>query len=610
MRLLPTLALAAGLAAVAPEPGLAGPAIDELAARLRSASEDTSLPARQRSACARAVRTLGAPDAPGPTDDFRRLAAVGREAAAPLAGDTSLAAAFSAAIGEADAALGDVVARVLGLVSVLDPGRDRRAAERANATAARWRQRFDATHDPVLAARVGLRTSRAYDAALRNASRAVARQDRRPARWSVALEGLGGALLSVWTDGALDPQVYAVGARDGADGPLFLRLGGDAWVRIPVLPDGDLWWVTNVPADGVWACGSGGRVVRYDAATGAIDARPVPGVTSVLYGIWGSGPDDVWTVGGGDASGGGPEAELHHWDGVQWTEVAVPEAVRSKVLYKVWGRAADDVWVCGSGGTLLRFDGQNWSQVATGTVTSLLTVHGTPDAGGVVAAVGGPGTDATIVEIPSGGAASVVHLAPGLESLNGIAFDASGEAWAAGVFGQVMRRRAGTWSEVDDVPTPRQLDHHAVASDGRGGAWFAGGSLTGTLDDGFLLRFGTRVAPTTIVRRATLRADVAPALVGTCGSIGCHLAPFANEDLDLSSAEALRTNTVGVPSAQSPLPRVLAGRPAQSYLWHKLVGTQAAAGGRGDRMPGTGVGLPQADLDAVRAWILEGALDD
>ena len=56
--------------------------------------------------------------------------------------------------------------------------------------------------------------------------------------------------------------------------------------------------------------------------------------------------------------------------------------------------------------------------------------------------------------------------------------------------------------------------------------------------------------------------------------------------------------------------RVLPGRPSQSYIWHKLLGTQATVGGSGSRMPQGDAPLTQPNMDVIRAWILEGARDN
>ena len=71
---------------------------------------------------------------------------------------------------------------------------------------------------------------------------------------------------------------------------------------------------------------------------------------------------------------------------------------------------------------------------------------------------------------------------------------------------------------------------------------------------------------------------------------------------------------VGVPSGQNSLMNyITAGDPDASYLWHKMNGTQIDNGGSGLDMPKAMVGetdpavVPQADLDTIECWILEGA---
>ena len=91
--------------------------------------------------------------------------------------------------------------------------------------------------------------------------------------------------------------------------------------------------------------------------------------------------------------------------------------------------------------------------------------------------------------------------------------------------------------------------------------------------------------------------------------VSCHQTGAENADLnpgfDLSYDEL-----VGVPSTQSPLLRVQPGIPSESYLIHKLEGTQQEVGGSGSQMP-LGLGpLPDADIATIRTWIDECALDN
>lgn len=93
----------------------------------------------------------------------------------------------------------------------------------------------------------------------------------------------------------------------------------------------------------------------------------------------------------------------------------------------------------------------------------------------------------------------------------------------------------------------------------------------------------------------------------TCAVSGCHLNPGAQQNLDLSAGMAW-SNAVGIPSAEMPaLNRVTAGDPDNSYLIMKLEGNPSILG---DRMPEGGPFLSQAEINVIRQWILDGALDN
>ncbi|MBX3212208.1 MAG: hypothetical protein KF850_09260 [Labilithrix sp.] len=63
----------------------------------------------------------------------------------------------------------------------------------------------------------------------------------------------------------------------------------------------------------------------------------MPDDKAALYGIWGSGPDDVWTVGSNGA--------VFHWDGSTWSAERVEtDAGQPRPLFGIWGTGPDDVW--------------------------------------------------------------------------------------------------------------------------------------------------------------------------------------------------------------------------------------------------------------------------
>lgn len=103
---------------------------------------------------------------------------------------------------------------------------------------------------------------------------------------------------------------------------------------------------------------------------------------------------------------------------------------------------------------------------------------------------------------------------------------------------------------------------------------------------------------------SVFQQDIVPILQAQCG---CHLGGAPSAGLDLS-ATAAYDQLVGAPSS-SALPMVTPGSADDSYLVHKMQGTQSGiAGGGGNPMPPGGSGIPAADLQVVIDWINDGAL--
>ncbi len=624
MRLCRALALLAAAGAHGPghgaEAGGDGLDLSRVVALAEAGAGSEAPPAALR-AYGRLVRVLRREGNPGLGPDLGKLRAAAAACAGPLSADGVLRDSVGDALGEGGARLRALDAEVLGAAGslVIEQDRDRvlGAAARARRLERDGELEVSLGND-VAGAALLRRAAAGLLRALRKAEALLARETPRKPAFAVPLKGRGGALLSVCGDPGTAPRLVAVGADDGA-GPQFLVLhpGAEAWVRIPVAAEGDLWWAERVPGDGFWASGSGGRVVRYDPATGVLEDRST-GADAVLYGVWGAGPGDVWAV-GGDPAGVGPRPALLHWDGSGWSPAALPPEAADLVLYKVWGTAADDAWAVGEGGLLLHFDGSAWSSVPSGTLSPLLTVHGPSP----VSAVGG-GAAAAAVEQGEGGVFAAVAVTgansgtgsqtgPGpVRTLNGVFVPASGPALAVGMAGTLVRRESSGFVGVAGVPSGVK-DFHAVWVDDEGNALLAGGDLS-SLGAGGLVSWGKRRIPSEVVPQGRFRGGVADLLYLRCAHSGCHLPPFSNAGLSMDSPEVTHPNLVLAPSTQSPLLRVFPGRSSQSYLWHKLAGTQETVGGSGDRMPVFHLAgddfLDAGEMDLIRGWILDGARDD
>jgi hypothetical protein len=218
----------------------------------------------------------------------------------------------------------------------------------------------------------------------------------------------------------------------------------------------------------------------------------------IVFGVWAASDDDLYAVG----SAQGRNGFVWHYDGEQWSDVALPsdlpldEQRDIPGFFKVWGASSEDVWVVGDRGVVLRGNvREGFRSVASGSSDRLFTVHG---AGDRVAIVGGSGAGAAF-ELSDD--ALVSATPPGANLLQGVCVSDRGEVWTVGAGGNVFTQQLAS-SEWLAVPleTPVQ-SLHAVWVDPNGGVWAVGGNvLTNDLDGGIALyrQLDARVSSTRI----------------------------------------------------------------------------------------------------------------
>jgi hypothetical protein len=98
-------------------------------------------------------------------------------------------------------------------------------------------------------------------------------------------------------------------------------------------------------------------------------------------------------------------------------------------------------------------------------------------------------------------------------------------------------------------------------------------------------------------------SEIQAGLFDDCSS-ACHSGANPPGGLDLS-VNASYMMLVGTPSSADPnVERVAPGQPGSSYLVQKLEGVN------GDPPHPAGSEVPQPDIDSIRAWIADGAIDD
>jgi hypothetical protein len=181
-----------------------------------------------------------------------------------------------------------------------------------------------------------------------------------------------------WQDGVLttvqlpyiDPlgHSWGCGVNDfwvGTD-QAILHWDGATWRSLPGLPYADFSAVWGSGSTDIWFTGlthdgpGENAAFHWDGST--LD-RVVTSVATGPTAAWGSAPDDIWAVGN----------DIAHFDGKTWSQVPAPP---HDFLLGIWGQDRDHVWAVGFNGTMMRWDGQAWSLMDSGTSQTLFAVTG------------------------------------------------------------------------------------------------------------------------------------------------------------------------------------------------------------------------------------------
>ena len=232
------------------------------------------------------------------------------------------------------------------------------------------------------------------------------------------------------------------------------------WTRIdiPSVPQGKLYGVWGSGANDVWAVGvkgdGTGLVLRWTGSAWSNIANPAP---AELLGVWGRNDLDVWFVGGAYASG----AITMRWTGTGWSLVSNP--VLHGELSSVWGADGSDMWAVGtdddSGAAVtLNWNGTEWSQVTNPVPSGALQ--------------GVWGTSQSNVWAVGNGDPLILHW-------NGSTWSGCSQSLAAALFGLWGTGETNIWTAGVDALGSVQLMLFGNGTDWNSGAGFAVGELYG-----------------------------------------------------------------------------------------------------------------------------------
>ncbi len=166
-------------------------------------------------------------------------------------------------------------------------------------------------------------------------------------------------LYKIW--GADGSNMWAVGAHG-----VILKGNGVTWTPEVSGTTLDLTAIWGFDRSNIFAVGHSGTVLRYNGTAWSSSALPEQPCASTidatvtkravnLFGVWGSSPNDVWTVGDCGA--------VLHFDGTAWLrhDVTINAQPLAEPLVGIWGSSASNVWAVGWNQTIVRFDGTKWA---------------------------------------------------------------------------------------------------------------------------------------------------------------------------------------------------------------------------------------------------------
>lgn len=221
--------------------------------------------------------------------------------------------------------------------------------------------------------------------------------------WTTTATLAASALNSVW--GTASNDIYTAGAASVATkAVVYHSTNGTAWTTdtIATSGDGNLNAVWGASGTSIYAVGDGGVIIHGQHGS---FVPQTSNTANDLLGAWGTTDADVWAVGtsgmidhgvngtwtpsthGTEDINGVWAADASHafavtaggsiltWNGSNWT---ILSAISPTPLIAVWGTSATDVYAAG-GSTLLHFNGSAWTVQSLGISTatlSLLSVWG------------------------------------------------------------------------------------------------------------------------------------------------------------------------------------------------------------------------------------------
>jgi len=153
-------------------------------------------------------------------------------------------------------------------------------------------------------------------------------------------------LFGLW--GLSSDDLFAAGTSFGSQDGAIYHYDGYEWTSAAHFPDIQLWGIWGSSGSDIFAVGAfhnaanWGRIVHYDGSSWSVMLETTSGSFDA---VWGLGSDDVFA--------GGHMGSVMHYDGIEWTQIRSqqcepdPGWYCSETIKGIWGEVGDDIYICG-----------------------------------------------------------------------------------------------------------------------------------------------------------------------------------------------------------------------------------------------------------------------
>lgn len=268
--------------------------------------------------------------------------------------------------------------------------------------------------------------------------------------WQPLFSGAAVSIAGSWSGAT---GTFAAGLSNDEHGGRLLRLADRAWEDlgpVDVLPTG----LQGLPTGVVWIVGSGTSlvsptVVRWSGQGSTVEKLEEE--SGFATAIWGTADDDLWVIG---TIVEGAEPRLYHRTAEGWTQETLPASTEpddEQAPLRLWGTGRAQPMLATfspaiRGLRLWQKGPSGWSELAAGPGLYATALTGTAD-GRIALAANDSAGEETVVLVREGEVWKRERTGTSRQLLE-LKWLASGELWAVGDSGSVLRRDASGWTDL------------------------------------------------------------------------------------------------------------------------------------------------------------------